>query len=181
MAAGKGSFWGVSCGLLGVLLLGTANLAGQSLSQIGFKVKQMWPEVGSFAVVCSQSEREQVENQAKTATLITRKKVLVFAVGYMGDLNQRLASIQAMNHPAVIVVANEQFMKGEIVQYLSEKMSKAGIPVISTRLKDTFQGAALTMAMEGDNLVVHGNMLALSMAKVNLSEEQKKGVHFDVE
>jgi hypothetical protein len=165
-----------------LLLLGFVTLPGQYLSQIGYKVKAGLPQFDSYVILAGDKQTERALTEAKSAQLILKKSFTVYSVSYLGDMKRLISDIiKKKSNFLVIILADEEFMNQTTVRWVSQQLTPAGIPLITTRQSDTMCGALLTVSQGEAELKTHLNKIILSLLKLTLPEEFEKDCTIDVE
>ena len=165
-----------------LLLLGVISLSGQYLSQIGYKVKAGLPQYDNYVVLASQSQTDRIMTEAKSAQLILKKSFTVYSVAYLGDMKRLITDIiKKKENFLVILIADEEFMNQTTVRWVSQQLTPAGIPLVTTRPSDTMCGALLTITQEESELRTHLNKIILGLLKITLPPEFEQGCIVDVE
>lgn len=165
-----------------LLLLGFVTLPGQYLSQIGYKIKAGLPQYDSYVVLAGANQTDRVLSEAKSAQLILKKSFTVYSVTYLGDMKRLITDIiKKKNNFLVIIIADEEFMNQTTVRWVSQQLTPAGIPLVTTRQNDTMCGALLTVSQQESEIKTHLNKIILSLLKLTLPEEFEKTCSVDVE
>lgn len=155
------------------LLLFCIVICAQSLSQIGFILKKAIPEIETISVIFNKipAVTKRIENEARPAILITKKKFIIFPVEKMSDIATTLSDIQKLEKVAVVVITDNTFLTPSTVQFIAQKTLESQIPLISDRAKDTLQGALLSIYQEDAKIQKHINKIIASALGLNLSED----------
>lgn len=165
-----------------VLILSVFSLYGQTLTQIGYKIKSGLPEYDHYVVLAGEKHTERIITEAKSAQLILKKNFTVHTVSYLGDMKRLITDvIRKKSNLLVISIADEDFMNQTTVRWLSQQLTSAGIPLVSTRSGDTMCGALLVVSQEESQIKAHLNKIILSLLKIPLSQEFESGCVVDVE
>ncbi len=156
----------VCCGLLL-----NAELTFQTVGQVAFVIKSALPDVENIAVICSEANFSQIENEAKSAVLITKKKIFVNKIQTKADIANQLNAIMAMNSVAVLIIADSGVLNKDSVKFIVQKVGMKKIPVISVREGDTQEGALLAVFKKDEKIEKHINKKIISVLGVNISAE----------
>lgn len=161
---------------LGVL---TAN--PQSLTQIGFVVKQALPDSKTIVVFYPESMKASVIKEATTAQVVTKKTFQVYDIKFKTDLASQLFNIPKFDNPVVVVITDDASLSRKSVKFIVDKLSGKGVPVITNRSMDTLQGAFMSIFMDGNALSKHINKIVASALSIKPDAEYLKGCVVDVE
>lgn len=153
----------------------------QTVSQIGFVVKQTIPTIENIAVIFNMNRKDQVEAEARSAVLITKKKIQIFGVSSKPEIAQKMQDISGMGNVAVVVLADDSVLNAESVKFIAQKLGLKKIPVISTRQKDTGEGALITIIKAADKIEKHINKKLISVFGLNIPAEALADFVVDVE
>ncbi len=165
-----------------VLVISAISLYGQTLTQIGYKIKSGLSEYDNYVVLVGEKHNDRIISEAKSAQLILKKNFTVHSVSYLGDMKRLITDIiRKKSNLLVISIADEDFMNQTTVRWLSQQLTSAGIPLVSTRPGDTMCGALLTIAQEESQITTHLNKIILSLLKITISQEFESGCIVDVE
>ena len=163
------------------LIWTSSNLNSQTLSQIGFVVKEAIPGVENIAIIFEKPKEQQIMKEAQTASLVTRKKFHLFGVSTRAELSRALQNIGKIKNTAVVVVTNESTLNRKGIKYITQKINPKKIPVITNRDKDTLEDALLCVVEDGDSIKTHVNKLAALELEITLSDEFLSNCVVDVE
>jgi len=164
------------------LFFGGSLLIGQTLTQIGYKIKTGLAQYENYVVLVGEKHNERILNEAKSAQLILKKNFTVYSVSYLGDMKRLITDIiKKKSSLLVIVYADEEFMNQTTVRWVSQQLTPAGIPLISSRSNDTMCGALLTVTEEESIVKTHLNKIILSLLKLTLPEGYESSCTVDVE
>lgn len=165
-----------------ILFLAHGPLNGQTLTQIGYKIKTGLPQFENYVVLVGAKHNERILTEAKSAQLILKKSFTVYSVSYLGDMKRLITDIiKKKSNLLVIIVADEDFMNQTTVRWVSQQLTPAGIPLIGTRYNDTMCGALLTVSQEESQIKTHLNKIILSLLKISLAPEYESTCIIDVE
>jgi ABC-type uncharacterized transport system substrate-binding protein len=142
----------------------------QSLSQIGFIIKKAVPTVERIAVIFSHIKVKQMQREAKPATLITKKKYLIFSCQSRSDVAEKLHEIKKMDNVVLVVIGDDDFVTPSLVQSIAQNAGESNIPVVSNREKDTLQGALLSIFTQDGKIQKHINMIIAAALKLTIPE-----------
>src|SRR4030042_6633197 len=90
-----------------LLLISGSVIYTQSLSQIGFIIKNAIPGIETISVIFNTINFKRIESEARPATLITKKKYIIFKVEKMSDLTSILSGIQKLEKVAEVVISDK--------------------------------------------------------------------------
>ncbi len=165
-----------------MVILGSGTLAGQTLTQIGYKIKTGLPEHDKYIVLVCDKDYDRMLSEARSAQLILKKNFTVHSVSYLGAMKRIITEIIIKKSDLlVIIIADEEFMNQTTVRWVSQQLTPAGIPLISTRANDTMCGALLTISQGESQIITHINKIILSLLKITLPEEFESSCIVDVE
>jgi ABC-type uncharacterized transport system substrate-binding protein len=164
-----------------IAVLTAGIISAQSVSQIGFVITKGLPAVENIAVICHLSVKDKIIMEAKTATLVTKRKFHVYTIRSRTDLPQALNSVRKLSKPAVIIIADKMGLNQKSVKYTAQKLGKKKIPVISNREGDCKQGALLGVIKIEEDIKIHINKVVASALKIEISEEFLATCIIDVE
>ncbi len=167
--------------LFAVSLVLPAGPAPQTISQIGFVVKTAIPTVETIALIFNQANQSQVETEARSATVVTKKKILIYGVTTKADIAKHLASISELGNAVVVVYSDNAILNAESVKFIAQKLGLKKIPVVSTRASDTLEGAVLGVVKTADKLEKHVNKKVLPIFGLTLPAEFLADCIVDVE
>ena len=152
-----------------VLLL-CSSIFSQSLSQIGYIIKKAIPGIETITVIFNKIQENKIKSEARSATIITKKKYIIFPVEKKSGIASKIHEIIRLDNVAVVVITDDNFLTPKTVQFIAQKTLEAQIPVISNRAKDTLQGALLSIFTEDVKIKKHINKIIASALNLNLSE-----------
>ncbi|HNX97589.1 MAG TPA: hypothetical protein PKK12_07910 [Candidatus Aminicenantes bacterium] len=159
-----------------------ANPIPQTVSQLGFVVKTAIPAVETIAIVFNQSNQAQVEGEAKAATLVTKKKILIYGVTTKADIAKHISSISGLGGNVVAVVYSDNaVLNADSVKFITQKLGVKKIPVVSTRAADTLEGALLGIVKTPDKLEKHLNKKVMPIFGITLAPEFLADCIVDIE
>lgn len=153
----------------------------QTVGQVAFVIKSGIPEVETIAVICSQANAAQIENEAKSAVVITKKKILVYKIQSKSDIASQLNTITNMSSIAVLVIADNGALNKDSVKFIVQKVGLKKIPVVSVREGDTQEGALLAIFKSGEKIEKHINKKVIPILGVNIPAEFLAECVVDVE
>lgn len=99
----------------------------------------------------------------------------------VGDISKTIYTVQKLKNPAVVIVANSTVLNQKSIKYAAQKFGLKGIPLISTRDKDTAHGAFLCVIKKGDKLEKRLNKIVVSALKITLPPDFEKDCVIDVQ
>lgn len=152
-------------------ILSVSSLSSQTISQIGFIIKQGLPETETVIVMVNKAESPRVKAEARTAVLVTKKQFLVFDISTLGDISKTISNAQKMKNVVVLMIADSKILEPKSIKYASHKLGLKQIPLISTRENDTKQGALLAIYQEGEAIERHVNNIVADALKVKFPPE----------
>ena len=153
----------------------------QTVTQIGFIIKNAIPDVENIAVIYPEHMKSKYTAEARTAQLVTRKNVTIYGVSRMSELSDAVFNIRRMKNVVAVVMTDESILTAKDVKFVIDKFTSSNIPVVSNRDKDTLLGALFSIIVR-DNLVEkHINRIVASALNLNLSEEFIAECVIDVE
>jgi ABC-type uncharacterized transport system substrate-binding protein len=164
-----------------LLYLSLTVLESQTISQIGYIVKKAVPDIENIVVVVDRNDVDKIKEEAKTASLVTRKKYTVFDVLTLGDISKTINRTQKMDKAAMVFIADSKTLNRKSVKYAAHKLARKKIPLVSTREEDTHQGAFMAIFMKSEVLEKHINKKVASALNINLNPEFLGECTIDVE
>lgn len=165
------------------VLLGVSVLSAnpQTLTQIGFVVKQALPATKTIVVFYPESMKAGVIKEATTAQVVTKKTFQVYDIKFKTDLASQLFNIPKFEDPVVVVLTDDASLSRKSVKFIVDKLAGKGVPIITNRSMDTLQGAFMSIFMEGTTLSKHINKIVASALSIKPDPEYMKGCVVDVE
>jgi len=143
----------------------------QTVSQIAYVIKTGLPTVETIAVVCSEANFDRVEAEAKSAVVITKKKIVVYKLQTKADIAAKINEISALSNVAVLIIADSSVLNKDSVKFIVQKVGMKKIPVISVREGDTQEGALLAIYKKGEEIEKHLNKKVMPILGINLAED----------
>lgn len=160
----------------------SANPIPQTVSQLGFVVKTAIPAVETIAIIFNQSNQAQVENEAKSATLVTKKKILIYGVTTKADIAKHISSISGLgNNVVTVIYSDNAILSADSVKFITQKLGVKKIPVVSTRATDTLEGALLGVVKTPDKLEKHLNKKVMPIFGITMAPEFLADCIVDIE
>jgi len=154
---------------LSFFLLGI-GLSAQTVTQIGFIVNKALPATDSIAVFYAAGDQARVEQEAKTAVQILKKKVTIYAINQRSDISRYLSNITNLSNAVVVVIGDNQSLDGKTTKFLTQKLLSSKTPVVSTIPDDTQNEALLTISKKDDALEKHVNKKVIAALELTLSD-----------
>jgi hypothetical protein len=151
-----------------LLFICSTFTTSQSLSQIGFIIKKAIPSIDTISVIFYKSKTKQIENEARPAIIITKKKFVIFPVEKMSDIATKINEIKKLSNVAIVVITDDSFLTPSTVKFIASKSLNEQIPVISNRDKDTLQGAMLGIFSEDGVIKKHINKIIAAALGLNI-------------
>ncbi len=147
------------------------SLCSQSISQISYIIKQSIADTETIAVIFSNVSKDQVEGEARSASMITKKQHLVFGVTSKMDIAKQVDAILKMPKTVVFIFTDSTILTPETVKFISQKIGLKKIPTITNRAGDTLQGALLSVYKNNDKLEKHINKKLLPIFELTIPAE----------
>lgn len=164
-----------------IILFLAVGLSAQTVSQVAFVIKKACPEVQNIAVIYSSAMKAKVTAEAKTAQLVSRKKVTIYGVARKTDIAAEMFNIRRLKNAALVIIADEKVLTKKSVKYIVDKLVSKGIAIISTRAKDTLQGAFMTVVSANGTMAKNVNKISAASIKMKVDQAYINTCTIDVE
>ncbi len=159
----------------------SATLSAQTVSQVAFVIKKALPEVQNIAVIFPNALKAKITGEAKTAQLVSRKKVSIYGVARKTDIAAEMFNIRRLKKAALIIIADEKVLTKKSVKYIVDKLMAKGVAIISTRSKDTLQGTFMTVVAQNGTMIKSVNKISAASVKMKIDNAYINTCTVDVE
>jgi hypothetical protein len=152
-----------------------------SITQLGFIIKKSLPDIKIITVIYPLQYKDKVVKDAKMAYSILRKKIIIFDISRQFELSKKVDRILKYKKAAVIMITDNNMLTPKIVKFISRKLEKKAIPLITNRKNDTKYNAIISMFYNNaKKLELHINNKQLQKLNLKISDSMIEKFIVDV-
>jgi len=153
-----------------------------SITQLGFIIKKSLPKIKIIAVIYPTQYKDKIIKDAKMAYSILRKKIVIFDISRQFELNKKVNRIYRYKNVAVIMMTDKNMLTPKIVKFISRKLERKSIPLITNRKNDTKFNSIISMFYNNSKkLELHINKKQLQKLNLEISDAMDGKFIVDIE
>jgi ABC-type uncharacterized transport system substrate-binding protein len=143
-----------------------------SVTQLGFIIKKSLPQTKTIAVLYPSYLKTTVIKDAKLAYSILRKNIVIYKISRRFELTKKIKRISKYKNVAVVLITDKSLLTQKSVKFISSKLSKLSIPLISNRKDDTKFDALISMFYnKSKKLEIHLNKSQLEALDLTIPDD----------